>query len=370
MTKNKQPQPPAQPTRERALYVAAARVYANAFRATFVDPVRARRLFREAVEWNTQDGALKMLALYPDEFGPRMARRFASAVRDPAFIYWTQRERRPRLLLIKAAEALYAEDRRRAHIARREDAAKEVQTLAAALQDTHARRRRQRDAVREMVKGAEAVYAHPARACRVILRTVRRHGVRRTRALLEALPPFFGPLRLVPVPCLFGLLWMPTAHEARSSVAGFLASGFDPAAAARGGLQRPLRHNRTGSVARAIKREWDARAEHRRLVDTTPEPGGLDEAARLIAILCRRRDVDEPPAGKGPPPIHAQLAAMLPGHMAGLIVEALKASAKKSGEAPEWGRGEGLGLELARSLGQELKSARGLSRGRGAGLER
>jgi hypothetical protein len=105
---------PALPTRERALYVTAARVYVDAFRAVFVDPTTARRRFRRAAEWD-QGGALAALLLHPDEYGPRCVRRFASAVRDPAFVYWTMRDRRPRAVLMRIVELLYTEAGKRAH---------------------------------------------------------------------------------------------------------------------------------------------------------------------------------------------------------------------------------------------------------------
>lgn len=184
---------PAQPTRERALYVTAAHAYADAFRWTFVDPSTARRRFRRAADWD-EGAALAALLLHPDDYGPRCVRRFASAVRDPAFIYWTMRERRPRVFLMRIVELLCAEAARRAHIKLIGETRKATGDWNARAAAGHAERDRDRSTAGQTVKDAAGVYAHPERACRVILRVIRRHGAQRARALLEAKPDFFGPL--------------------------------------------------------------------------------------------------------------------------------------------------------------------------------
>jgi hypothetical protein len=375
---------PAQPTRERALYITAAHGYADAFRCTFVDPVTARRRFRRAAEWD-EGGALAALLLHPDDYGPRCVRRFASAVRDPAFIYWTMRERRPRVFLMRIVDLLHGEAGRRAHTKRIEETRKSAEDNGSRAGAWVRERERDRGIAAQTIKDAARVYARPARACRVILRVVRRHGAQRARALLNAKPDFFGALRIVKHPRGVWplLLVFDSTEEAKRAVPGFLNS-FDNAVS-----MRRLRR-KTGSVQRV---EWLAssyRTELQQLVQTEPPSGALAEAGRLVAILCRRRDVDEAPKGKGPPPIYKQLAAMLPERMHGLIVEALKLAKDETGESPQWDRGrDGYGKELERSLsalepevvpqprpaplaweqGRERSRDRGRERGRGGGME-
>lgn len=376
---------PAQPTRERALYVTAARVYVDTFRAVFVDPTTARRRFRRAAEFDQAD-ALAALLLHPDEYGPRCVRRFASAARDPAFIYWTMRDRRPRVFLMRIVELLYLEAEKRTHIQSIADTRKLAESYGHRAGEGRGERERDRSIARQAVQHAGDVYAHPARACRVILRVIRRHGARRARALLEAMPDFFGALRVVKHPRGFwpvpDLLVFCSTEEAKHAVRGFLSS-FDATVTMRRGRRK------TGSVQRT---EWLAayyRDRLKKLVDTEPPGGALAEAGRLVAVVCRRRDVDEPPKGKGPPPVYKQLAAMLPEHMHPLIVEALKRAKNETGESPVWDRSrDGLGLELERSLAldpgrprelsqptawdrsrKEQERGRGRERGRGGGLE-
>lgn len=376
---------PAQPTRERALYITAAHGYADAFRCTFVDPVTARRRFRRAAEWD-EGGALSDLLLHPDDYGPRCVRRFASAVRDPAFIYWTMRERRPRVVLMRIVDLLHGEAARRAHTKRIEETRKSAEDYGSRAGAYVRERERDRGIAAQTIKDAARVYARPARACRVILRVVRRHGAQRARALLNAKPDFFGALRIVKHPRGVWplLLVFDSTEEAVHAVPGFVNS-FDTAVS-----MRRLRR-KTGSVQRV---EWLAasyRMELQQLVQTEPPSGALAEAGRLVAILCRRRDVDEPPKGdKGPPPIAKQLAAMLPEHMHPLIKEALKRAKDETGESPVWNRGrDGYGKELERSLSvleppkapeprlspwsweqsPERGRDRGRERGRGGGME-
>lgn len=377
---------PAQPTRERALYLSAARVYADAFRDVFVNPTTARRRFRRAADWD-EGRALAALLLHPDDYGPRCVRRFASAVRDPAFIYWTMRERRPRVFLMRIVELLYAEAARRAHIKLTETVRKNAATYGARAAAGHAERDRGRSIAGQTVEDAARVYAHPARACRVILRVIRRHGAQRARTLLEAKPDFFGPLRVEKHPRGFWplLLVFCTTDEAARAVPGFLNS-FDRTVRMR------RERRKTGAVQRTAWLTTHFAAQLKKLEATEPPSGALAEAGRLVAVVCRRRDVDEPPKGaKGPPPVAKQLAAMLPEHMHPLIVEAMKRAKSETGESPVWDRGRsGHGKELERSLSvlEPLKAPeprllsaaweqspqrgreRGRERGRGGGLER
>ena len=70
-------------------------------------------------------------------------------------------------------------------------------------------------------------------------------------------------------------------------------------------------------------------------------------AAREVAVLMRRRDVDEKRETDKPlPTIKHQLAAMLPPEAHGLIDEVIRLSAKHSGEDPVWIRGHSLEVEL------------------------
>ena len=63
--------------------------------------------------------------------------------------------------------------------------------------------------------------------------------------------------------------------------------------------------------------------------------------------------------------------SLLPDRMASLIVEALRMSAKESGDDPLWVR-DGMSRELSRSLGRELdhtpRRERERSRGRGLSI--
>jgi hypothetical protein len=361
---------PALPTRERALYVAAAHAYADAFRSTFVDPSTARRAFRRAAEWDERR-ALAALLLHPDDYGPRCARRFASAVRDPAYVYWTMRERRPRAFLMRIVDLLYAEAGRRAHLERITQTRKSAETYGHRAGTQQDQRVHDRSVARGAVEHSAAVYARPASACRVILRVIRRHGADRARALLEARPEFFGALRIVKHPRGIWplLLVFDSTTEAKRAVEGFLNS-FDATVRMRRDRMKAGHVQRTAALAAF----YHASLQH--LTTTEPPSGALAEAGRLLAILCRRRDVDEPPKGKGPPPIYKQIAAMLPDPMAELIDEAFKLAKKESGDSPEWDRGrDGYGRELRRSLGLELDfvsrgSDRGRERSRGGGMER
>jgi hypothetical protein len=105
--------------------------------------------------------------------------------------------------------------------------------------------------------------------------------------------------------------------------------------------------SKAGTEVRALARVEEARAAL--AAATYPEiksVGALKEAARVIAILYRRRAVDErPKGGRRRPTIEHQLAAMLPADAAKLIAEAIRLSAKESGEDPIWTRDVGFGME-------------------------
>lgn len=134
-----------------------------------------------------------------------------------------------------------------------------------------------------------------------------------------------------------------SAELARRGVPRLLRC-FDAAVAAR------AKGGTVGARVRA-KARWD---EAVAIMRATKHPdrydtGALQEAARVLAILYRRRAVDEQPKGGKPlPKIEHQLAAMLPASAAPLIREAIRLSAKQSGEDPIWIRGHGVELERGR----------------------
>lgn len=329
---------PRLPTRERRIYLASARAFAAAFRAAFADPLDARRAFRACVEWHSDDEAVARLRFDPDAFGASAPGGVPAVAADPAFLYWTQRARRPRVLLIEVAAALWTEFERRAQAARVSDAEAAAHAAGDAYEYLRYPREQFRTVARELVYVARSVYDEPGRACRALLRSVRRRGVAATRRRLERKRREFG--RLVPGSgYLFGLIPYPTTQEARDEFATLLRF-FDRAAAAR------ERSGSPGAVARAKARFDEAAAVAR--ATRHPQPtDAMQEAARILAILYRRRAVDERPKGKRPPPkIERQLAAMLPDSAATLIAEAVRLSAKHSGEDPIWVRGHGIEHEL------------------------
>jgi hypothetical protein len=120
---------PRRPTREQRLYLASAREYTLAFRAVYVRPLAARRAFRIFVAGNSDEEALSKLGFTPEHFGECYPAVTAAA--DPALIYWTQRERRPRALLIEAATEIYTElrSRRAAGSMKRSEAEEEIRRL-------------------------------------------------------------------------------------------------------------------------------------------------------------------------------------------------------------------------------------------------
>jgi hypothetical protein len=338
-------------------------MYADTFRSVFAYPLEARRAFREAVLWSGQQAAISALYRAPDSFGPRVPRRFASAAIDPALIYWTHRDRRPRAVLFRIAGELVAEARSRNHAARTREVRAEAVRLEQEAARVHERRESGRDAVKRLVVQAAQVYARPGAACRVMLRVARRHGVSRARVLLATLPGFYGPPRTVMHSRGGGVLVFESEDEARWSVRPLLET-FDAAAAAR--RDRPKRRVARGAELRAA----EARAGWQHLTDAQPQGGSIKEAGRLLAVLFRRRDVDEPPQGKAPPPVTKQLAAMLPAWAAGLIEEAVRQSKKEPGDDPIWNRDRSRAPELTRELDLGRGWKRERDRSRGGGLSR
>lgn len=329
---------PRHTTRERRLYRASARAFAAAFRAAFAEPFAARRAFRACVEWHSDDDAVARLWYDPDAFGASAPGGVPAAAADPAFIYWTYRVRRPRVLLIEAAAALWTELERRAQADRVQDADAAAHAAGDAYEYLRYPRGQFRNAARDLVHVARSVYDEPGRACRALLRSVRRRGVDATRRRLERKPKAFGRL-VSAAEYLFGLIPYPTTTDARAEVATLLHI-FDRAAAAR------ERSGSPGALARAKARFDEAGAVARSTRHPQPSDA-LQEAARILAILYRRRAVDERPKGKRPPPkIERQLAAMLPASAAKLIAEAVRLSTKHSGEDPLWDRGQGIEHEL------------------------
>jgi hypothetical protein len=277
-------QPPQQPTRERRLYLASARMYADTFRSVFAYPLEARRIFRRAVLEVNQGAAIAALYRSPDSFGPRVPRRFASAAIDPAFIYWTHRDRRPRAILFRIAGELIAEARSRNHAERTREVRAECVRLEQVAAGVRERRESGRDAIERFVMQAAQVYARPGAACRVMLRVARRHGVSRARVLLANLPGFYGPPRTVMHSRGGGVLVFQSVEEARWSVLP-LVDTFDAAAAAR--RARPKRRVARGAELRAA----EARAAWQHLKDTQPLgklcTGGPSLARRALWIIFR-----------------------------------------------------------------------------------
>lgn len=328
MTRPPTPAPSA--TRERRLYGAAAKAYAAAFRALYLFPLVSRREFRLSALWNGDGPALARLADTPAELGPpRKSWDDPSApAHDAALIYWTMRNRRPRALLIEAATAIgkaLVHDR---------DAALKANAERYAFEAAHVYECRRvpradyRSKAGALLAYAPYVYDEPGRACAMILRSLRRHGAEATRRMLEKKPQSFGPLFSVRV----WRLWVIPIDDttlARCAVSGLLRL-FDDAVIARD------RSGKAWPEADARRRMlWlgdDAAAlKHPNAADAS----ALQDAARVIAILARRREVDERPRRAKPlPTIKQQLAAMLPPDALPLIDKAIRDSRKHSGEDP------------------------------------
>lgn len=360
---------PKSPTRERRVYLASARIYVNLFRAVFNAPLEARRSFRRVAECESPDTALDLLWQQPETYGPQ--RSSVSHVHDPAFVYWTQRPRRPRALLKRAAAGIARELARRDHQQRVEDARSAEQKAQGLHNSTSASRTRWSQAAKEAVRVAGYVYVEPKTAVRAVLRALRAWDARTVERIIEHKPEHFGALLVnrAPTfrntPVLRDWHWLDgirsdTHEQALDSVPLFLEK-CRTAHAARAAKTNAGR-------ARRFKQRWtEARQRVRDVTatDTTLE-GGLKEAAPLIAMLLRRRAIDEQPEGeKGPPAITTQLAAMLPARAMPLIEEAVKMAEKESGdEYDDWR------LELQR--GREPQRDRGgmeRERKRGYGME-
>lgn len=362
---------PKLPTRERRVYLACVRIYVNLFRAVFAAPLEARRSFRKVAESRTPDAALDVLWQQPETFGPQ--RSSVSHVHDPAFVYWTQRPRRPRALLKRAARGIARELARRDHQRVLENARNAEQTARGLHNSASASRTRWQQVAKEAMWAAGYVYAEPKKAVRAVLRAVRASDLRTVERTIEHTPESFGPLLVnrAPTfrntPVLRDWHWLDgiqsdTHERALHSVPLFR----DKCRAAH--AARAARTN--AGQARRFKERWTVAQQRVRDVtatDTTLE-GGLKEAAPLIAMLLRRRAIDEQPTGaKGPPVITTQLAAMLPARAKPLIDEAVKMAENESGDEYEGWRG----LELRR--GRDRERGRGgleRHRARGYGMER
>jgi hypothetical protein len=343
-------------TRERRMYVAAARLYAAAFRTLYLFPLHSRHDFRIGADFDDDD-ALGRLSWFPAAYGPCHEGDDAdgNAAYGSALIYWTMRRRRPRVLLWEAARAIRSELERRAGAERLSAVQGEAHRAADAYAWLHEPREEARHKVRDLIHVAGHVYDAPRRACRALLHSVRRDGVERTRAVLEQRPQTFGPLirsadyswlRVVSIPT--------TAHARKEELPRFLRV-FDAAAA------KWSKRAKAGLTARSLAR-WNeavARAEAVRYPRRSGEP--LKEAARVLAILYRRRAVDDTTTRgrKLPPKVEDQLAVMLPPEAVPLIREAIKQSAKHSGEDPIWIRGQGMELEVGRRR-ERHREGRGL----------
>jgi hypothetical protein len=198
------------------------------------------------------------------------------------------------------------------------------------------------------------VYADPRRALRLLLHSVRRHGAEHTRAVLAANPEAFGSLVRSADYRWLKVIPIPTAAEARAELPGFLRS-FGAAVAKRG------KREKAGPTARALARMEAAGAALEGIRYPRHRGNAMKEAARVLAILYRRRAVDDTTTSgrKRPPKIERQLAAMLPPEAAPLIREAIRGSAKHSGEDPLWIRG-GMDLELGEGNGPQKRRGRDL----------
>jgi len=361
---------PKSPTRERRVYLACVRIYVNLFRAVFAAPLEARRSFRRLAESRTPDAALDLLWQRPETFGPQ--RTSVSYVHDPAFVYWTQRPRRPRALLKRAAAGIARELARRDHQRRLEEArsaerkAQELSNSASQSRATWGR------AAKEAVRAAGDVYVEPKKAVRAILRAVRASALRTVNHTIEHTPEHFGALLVNRAPTFRNTPVLRDWHwlDGLQSDTHERALHFVPLFRQKCRAAHAARAARTtAGRARRLKERWMVAQQRVREVtaaDTTPD-GGLKEAAPLIAMLLRRRAIDEQPTGaKGPPAITTQLAAMLPARAKPLIDEAVMMAEKESGDEHEEWR-----LELRR--GRDREQGRGgmeRERARGYGLGR
>ncbi|HET6230468.1 MAG TPA: hypothetical protein VFE05_10405 [Longimicrobiaceae bacterium] len=295
---------------ERRIYRVAARHYRDTFRLCISGSLAARRRLRRDVSTHGVNAACEAWrAVLPSAVDDGEPSPTWTAL-DAAFLYFTQWERRPRRSLVRIAAAIRAELRARTYMERQGEARREhVEAVAQAKWITDARAESRRYAGMVLDEAAH-VYREPRRACRNMLRCVRR-GNDAWRALLER-PESFGRLRI-------GFRWVvwPTTEEAEQHAPG-LARVFLMACT-------PYSHRgkvgELGKLAKTAARAWAIVEE----VEAEPLPrgGNLKDAARLLAVLYHRRDVDEAPKGNGPPPIRDQLAALLPKEAERLIREVM-----------------------------------------------
>jgi hypothetical protein len=340
-----QPPTPRHPTRERRLYGAAARGYTAAMRDLFLFPLESRRELRLTVPLHR--AALADLAVIPDLYGPLKSDDADGAVAaDAGLIYWTMRERRPRVLLKSAARHIRKEFERRTQTSRRAEAEGYAHQAAHVYECLRQPRAERRQSVAVMLNRAAYVYVDPGPACRLILRCVRRQGAEQTRRVLAKKPQTFGALCSVRVWRFY--VWpIDDTTDARQDGLPVLLRCFDAAVEARGkagkagpALAARARQLRMGAAAEAITKALHG--------------PWLNFAASLVAILMRRRDVDEKRETDRPlPTIKQQLAAMLPPGAHGLIDEVIRLSEKHSGEDPVWIRGHSLEAELLRAAERE-----------------
>jgi hypothetical protein len=194
--------------------------------------------------------------------------------------------------------------------------------------------------VRELLYMAAIVYDDPRRACRLLLRSMRRHGEEHTRAVLVKRPEAFGRLIHSPDYRWLKVIPVPTAAEARAELPRFRRS-FDAAAAKRG------KREKAGRTARALAR-MDAAGAALEGLRYPRHNGDSDEEGRPRArdplpTPGRGRHHDErkeaPAQDRAPACRHASPEA------APLIREAIRESEKHSGEDPIWIHG-GMDLEL------------------------
>lgn len=330
---------PRHPTRERRLYGAAARGYAAAMRDLFLFPLEVRRDLR--MTHLLDEDVISRIAVWPDIQGPLKSEHAdGSAAADAAFIYWTMHERRPRALLRTAADAIRREFERRTDAARRAEAERYAHEAAHVYECRRKPRADLRHSVAALLDQAAWVYMEPVPACRMILRSLRRHGAEQTRRVLEKKPQTFGRLRFVRV-WWFGFWPVDDTEVARRMELPVLVRMFGDAVKARQKAGKP------GPALAARKRAQWLEEDVQRTKQPRPDGGWLKMAARLIAILMRRRDVDEKRDTSKPlPTIKHQLSAMLPAEAHALIDEALRLSETCSGEDPIWIRGHSMGVEL------------------------
>jgi hypothetical protein len=328
------PLPSPQPTRERQTYLAAARLYRDAFRIVFPHPLATRRTFRGRVGRAGFETAAEELAA-EHEKADALSPRVPEATRAAAFLYWSNRARRPRRYLVAIAEAIRTEVRAREYMDRESDAGYAYGSARAWLRDATDARSLTLPAGRAFLEEARKVYRQPRCACRAMIRHAREAGAHTTWDVLRARPETFGRLRT-------GFRWIvvPTTDGARERADGLARLFRD--------LAGSYPKRRRLADVRRLQAELEAATKELRAVQATPRPrgGDLREAARLVAVLYRRRDVDEQPRRTGRPSIPAQLAALLPRGAERIIREVLHMALTESGEDPPRSREHPTSLEV------------------------